>query len=85
MKNTLHLILKKILPAHNLEKNRDLLKEIDFIISTVYLDISFPYVRINPLLTERDIININTMLLQLETADMNLNSENQRNQKNAIK
>jgi mannitol/fructose-specific phosphotransferase system IIA component (Ntr-type)/galactitol-specific phosphotransferase system IIB component len=73
--------IKKILPAHNLEKNRDLLKGIDFIISTVYLDINFPYVRINPLLTERDIININTMLLQLETADMNLDSGNQHNQK----
>ncbi len=73
--------IKKILPAHNLEKNQDLLKGIDLIISTVYLDINFPYVRINPLLTERDIININTMLLQLETADMNLDSGNQHNQK----
>ena len=73
--------IKKILPAHNLEKNSDLLEEIDFIISTVYLDINFPYVRISPLLTEVDIYNIITMLLQLETADMKLNSQNQNNQK----
>jgi mannitol/fructose-specific phosphotransferase system IIA component (Ntr-type)/galactitol-specific phosphotransferase system IIB component len=72
--------IKKIIPAHNLEKeSQKLLKDIDFIISTVYLDIDFPYVKTSPLLTERDVININSMLLKLET--INTNSVSQYHQK----
>lgn len=73
--------IKKIIPAHNLEKNQYLLNEIDFIISTVDLDIDFPYIKISPLLTEEDVININSMLLKLETVNISVNAESRYNQK----
>lgn len=73
--------IKKIVPAHKLIKNEGLLKDTDFIISTVDLDIDFPYVKINPLLTERDIININSMLLKLESLSLGTNGKDRYNQR----
>ncbi|GMG95609.1 BglG family transcription antiterminator [Tepidimicrobium xylanilyticum] len=73
--------IKEIVPAHKLIKNEDLLKDVDFIISTVDLDIDFPYVKINPLLTERDIININSMVLKLESLSLGANGRDRQNQR----